>query len=362
MKTPQLSRMITFLKKSFWVFLLTSGLLMLVTAQQPANSGEGKSYRLMFYNLENLFDIYDDPETRDEEFTPGGSRRWTNKKFYAKLNNTYKVIMAVGGWEPPAVIGLCEVENAFVLEKLIFETPLKKFDYGIIHFDSPDNRGIDVAMIYRKNKFTPLHSEPVKVTFPDDPNSKTRDILYVKGLIGDLEMIHIFINHWPSRYGGYMETKPKRNRAAEVLKHKTDSLFAINPAVSVVIMGDFNDGPEDESIADVLLAKKPVAEFRAGELYNLMLVEQPGWKHGTLKFREFWDTFDQVIVSGGLLGGKSNLSIDPAKEVIFHADFLLQPDERYMGMQLFRTYSGFKYLGGFSDHLPVYVDVLMNME
>jgi hypothetical protein len=175
-------------------------------------------------------------------------------------------------------------------------------------------------------------------------------------------MIHIFINHWPSRYGGYMETKPKRNRAAEVLKHKTDSLFAINPAVSVVIMGDFNDGPEDESIADVLLAKKPVAEFRAGELYNLMLVEQPGWKHGTLKFREFWDTFDQVIVSGGLLGGKSNLSIDPAKEVIFHADFLLQPDERYMGMQLFRTYSGFKYLGGFSDHLPVYVDVLMNME
>lgn len=355
--------MVSFIKKSFWVLLLAPGLFLLISAKQHSSpSGTKQSYRLMFYNLENLFDIYNDPETRDDEFTPEGTRRWTNKRFYSKLNNIYKVILAVGGWEPPAVVGLCEVENAFVLEKLIFETPLKKFDYGIIHFESPDSRGIDAAMIYRRDKFTPLHSEPVTVNFPDDPDSKTRDILYVKGLIGDLEMIHIFINHWPSRFGGYMETKPKRNRAAEVLKHKTDSLFKINPAVSIVIMGDFNDGPEDESIAEVLLAKKPEPESHAGVLYNLMLLERSGWKHGTLKFREFWDTFDQVIVSGGLLSGKSTLSIDPAKEVIFHADFLMQPDERYMGEQLFRTYSGFKYLGGFSDHLPVYVDVLMNME
>lgn len=316
----------------------------------------------MFYNLENLFDTENDPSTNDDEFTPGGSRRWTNKKLYAKLNNTYKVIMAAGGWEPPSIVGMCEVENLFVLQKLIYETPLKKFDYDIIHYDSPDNRGIDVALIYRKTNFTPLHSEPVRITFPDDPDSKTRDILYVKGLIGDIEMVHIFINHWPSRYGGYMETKPKRNRAAEILKKKTDSLFAIHPAVSIVIMGDFNDGPEDQSIADILHARKPVADTQTEALTNLMLVERTGWKYGTLKFRELWDTFDQVIVSGGLLGGASNLSIDPEKEVIFHADFLLQPDDRYMGKQLFRTYSGFKYLGGFSDHLPVYVDLHLKVE
>lgn len=326
------------------------------------SSKNGQNYRLMFYNLENLFDIENDPATNDDEFTPGGSRRWTNKRLYTKLNNIYKVIMAVGGWEPPAIVGMCEAENLFVLQKLIYETPLKKFDYDIIHYDSPDNRGIDVAMIYRKNDFTPLHSEPVPVIIPDDTSSKTRDILYVKGLIGDLEMVHIFINHWPSRFGGYMESKPKRDRAAEILKHKTDSLFAVNPAVSIIIMGDFNDGVEDQSIAEVLQTKNPDENSRPGLLYNLMRVERAHWKYGTLKYREYWDTFDQVIVSGGLLSGSSNLSVDPAKEVIFHGDFLLQPDERYMGEQLFRTYTGFKYLGGFSDHLPVYVDLQLKVE
>lgn len=348
------------------VVILLLVILLAVTylsAQHQSGAQEQKSqYRLMFYNLENLFDIENDPATNDDEFTPGGSRRWTNKKLYTKLNNTYKVIMAVGGWEPPSIVGMCEVENLFVLQKLIYETPLKKFDYEIIHYDSPDNRGIDVAMIYRKNDFTPLHTEPVPVIFPDDTSSKTRDILYVKGLIGDLEMVHIFINHWPSRFGGYMETKPKRNRAAEILKHKTDSLFAVNPNVSIIIMGDFNDGVEDQSIADVLQAKKPDEDAKPGLLYNLMRVERAGWKYGTLKYREYWDTFDQVIVSGGVLSGSSNLSVDPAKEVIFHGDFLLQPDERYMGEQLFRTYTGFKYLGGFSDHLPVYVDLQLKVE
>lgn len=342
--------------------IFIAGFLLLVAARQQSNpSDDYQRYRLMFYNVENLFDTENDPNTNDDEFTPGGSRHWTNKRFYSKLNNIYKVIVAVGGWEPPTVVGLCEVENLLVLQKLIFETPLKKFGYDIVHFDSPDSRGIDAAMIYRKDKFTPLHSEPIPVTFPDDPLSKTRDILYVKGLIGDLEMVHIFINHWPSRYGGYMETKPKRNRAAEILKHKTDSLFAINPAVSIVIMGDFNDGPEDQSISEFLQAKKPIAEPQTINLYNLMTVERSGWKFGTLKYREYWDTFDQVIVSGGLLSGQSALSVNPNQEVIFRGDFLLQPDERYMGMQLFRTYSGFKYLGGFSDHLPVYVDVLMSL-
>lgn len=331
-----------------------------VTAQQPS-SDEKQHYRIMFYNVENFFDTNDDPAIRDDEFTPQGARYWTPKRFFQKLMNIYKVIVAVGEWEPPAIVGLCEVENRYVLQKLIYDTPLKQFSYDIIHFDSPDSRGIDVAMIYRKDQFTPLHTEPITVFFPEDTSSKTRDILYVKGLLGDREMVHLFVNHWPSRYGGYMATKPKRNRAAEVLKHKTDSLLAINPNISIVVMGDFNDNPDDESVAQILKAEKPATEFQPGKLYNMMLREQSGWKYGSLKFREHWDTFDHIIVSGGLLDTASVVSISPAGAVIFHADFLLQPDERYMGMQLFRTYVGFKYQGGYSDHLPVYVDVHLNL-
>jgi predicted extracellular nuclease len=331
-------------------------------AAQQHSTDDRQQYRIMFYNVENLFDTGDDPETRDDEFTPQGARYWTQKRFFQKLMNIYKVIVAVGEWEPPAIIGLCEVENRYVLQKLVYDTPLKQFGYDIIHFDSPDRRGIDVAMIYRKDKFTPLHSEPVTVFFPDDTSSKTRDILYVKGLLGDREMVHLFVNHWPSRYGGYMATKAKRNRAAEVLKHKTDSLLGINPNISIVIMGDFNDNPDDESVVQVLNAEKPFPDAQPGKLYNMMLMEQPDWKHGSLKFREHWDTFDHIIVSGGLLDTNSVVSVSPAGAVIFHADFLLQPDERYMGEQLFRTYVGFRYQGGFSDHLPVYVDLIVNLK
>ncbi len=144
-------------------------------------------------------------------------------------------------------------------------------------------------------------------------------------------MIHIFINHWPSRYGGYMETKPKRGRAAEILKHKTDSLFNINPSAVIVIMGDFNDGPNDESLFKTLDAKNPENDIQTTALYNMMLVDRKGWEHGTLKYREYWDTFDQIIISGSLLDKTGNLWVDPNQEVIFHSDFLLQPDERYLG-------------------------------
>jgi len=342
-----------------WLFIIefSFGLSLFVTAQNPDVNKKVSSYRIMFYNVENLFDTDDDPDKRDDEFTPGGSRHWTNERLYTKLNNIYKVMMGVGKWEPPAIAGFCEVENAYVLQKLVYNTPLKNYDYGIIHYDSPDNRGIDVAMIYRKAQFTPLHTESVRVDFPGDSASKTRDILYVKGLIGDLEMIHIFFNHWPSRYGGYMDTQPKRNRAAEILKRKTDSLFTINPSVAILIMGDFNDSPEDHSLAEVLKAVRPFSDSVQNRLYNLMLLPRADWTYGTLKFREYWDTFDQIIVSGGLLKGIFSLSVDPAQAKIFHDDFLLQQDERYLGQKLFRTYSGFNYLGGFSDHLPVFLDV-----
>jgi hypothetical protein len=315
--------------------------------------------RIMFYNVENLFDIYDDSLTRDEEFTPDGERRWNNHRFYNKLNNIYKVIMAVGQWEPPAIIGLCEIENRSVLEKLIYETPLKKYGYRIIHHESPDRRGIDVALLYREGHFIPFHHEPVEVFFPDDTSRKTRDILYVKGLLFDKEMIHIFVNHWPSRYGGYMASKPSRETAALTLKTKTDSLFKVNPNLNILIMGDFNDNPEDESIKNKLAAESPAQKIEAGKLYNLMqLLNDQSF--GSLKYREGWDIFDQIIVSGNLLNPAENMFVNNSVAKIFKAEFLLETDKSFYGNKPFRTYTGFKYTGGYSDHLPIYLDLKTN--
>ena len=334
--------------------------LSLQSFTQPENTPNNpvKPFRIMFYNCENLFDIYDDSLTSDEEFLPEGERHWTNNRFYKKLQNTFKVILAVGEGEAPAIIGLCETENRFVLEKLAFDTPLKNYDYRIIHHESPDRRGIDVGLLYRKNYFTPVHNEAINITFPFDTATKTRDILYVKGLLPNGDTLHIFVNHWPSRYGGYMPTLDKRNFTAGILKNKTDSLLLQNPDAFIAIMGDFNDGPGDESMAKVLDAQDPSDKTISHKLYNLMLVKQVDWPFGTLKYRESWGIFDQMIVSGKLLDDSSKVQVSHTGAKIFHAGFLLEPDEVFLGQKTFRTYNGFKYSGGFSDHLPVFLDLI----
>lgn len=315
---------------------------------------ENDRSRIVFYNVENLFDIYDDSLTRDEEFLPEGVRYWDNRKFYSKVNNIYRVLISIGGWNPPDIIGLCEVENRFVLNKLVFESPLKKMNYRIIHFESFDRRGIDVAMLYRNSFFKPDTAYPVPVIF-DESGYRTRDILYVKGVLGKYDTIHLFINHWPSRYGGYLQTISKRNKAAEVLRKSVDSLnvFCLNP--KIIIMGDFNDGPSDESIKTVLGALNEIDSVFSDGLFNLMPGIIKNSKTATLKYKENWDMFDQIIVSGSLLNAQSGYRISKAK--IYDAEFLLEPDEKYLGTRPKRTFIGLKYHGGFSDHLPVYVDL-----
>ncbi len=326
---------------------------------QTESAKVNQAFRVMCYNVENLFDTFDDSTTRDEEFTPKGERHWTNHKFYDKLNKVYKVIMAVGTWEPPAIVGFCEIENRYVLEKLIYDTPLSKFDYQIIHYESPDHRGIDVGLIYRRGYFEPFHHQAIAVTFADDTSYKTRDILYVKGLIGDKEIVHIFINHWPSRYGGYLATVSRRKQAAEVLKHNTDSILNINPNASIVIIGDFNDDPEDESINITIGAKAPGDTIRNTSYYNLSHSLQDDWVYGTLKYRESWNHFDQLIVTGNLLKPESGIYLDKTGMQVFHASFLLETDEKYLGLKPYRTFTGFKYNGGYSDHLPIYFDLII---
>ncbi|MCF6365597.1 MAG: hypothetical protein L3J35_05280 [Bacteroidales bacterium] len=313
--------------------------------------------RIMFYNTENLFDIYDDTLKIDEAFTPEGVRHWSIGRYYKKINNVSKVITAIGQWELPEIVGLCEIENRFVLEGIIKQTALKKFPYRIIHKESPDRRGIDVGLLYRKDKFTPIDYEAVRVTFPFDVNKPTRDILYVKGYNTNNDTLHIFINHWPSRWGGQLETDRKRVYAATVLRRKVDSLFSTDINPNIIIMGDLNDYPDNHSVTDALKAKNKYDLINDEALYNLAYYLQEEKGKGTHKYQGEWGVLDQIIVSGSLLNkdNKINMTVDDAH--VFEAPFLLEPDEQYIGVKPFRTYIGFKFHDGFSDHLPIYLDL-----
>jgi hypothetical protein len=309
--------------------------------------------RIIFYNLENLFDTKKDEGKNDDEFLPNGVRNWTNSRFYSKLKRLYKVFMACGTPEPPVVIAICEVENEFAVRKLIETTPLKSFGYRYVHYESPDMRGVDCGLLYREDRFELFDSRPYQIVFPFDTASKTRDILYVKGLLFGKEMIHIFVNHWPSRYGGQAATMPKRNYAAQYLRAVCDSILLDNPSANILIMGDMNDDPIDESVTQYLCGKK--SEEDSLFLSNLTLPLFQAGK-GTLKHGAFWSLFDQIIVSPATLNGNNGLKI--CKEaLIFDHEFLFVEDETNMGKKLFRTYNGMSYSGGYSDHLPVGVDI-----
>jgi hypothetical protein len=316
-----------------------------------ANKRSDNAIRVMFYNVENLFDPSEDSTKADEEYEPGGMRGWTYNRLKRKQINISKAILAVGGWEPPELIGMCEVENRIVLLGLINNTPLKSFGYRIVHYDSPDPRGIDVALLYRPEKFRVLDSYPIHIRFPFDTASRTRDILYVRGIACKRDTINIFVNHWPSKYGGAMATIPKRKYVAAVMRELSDSLLTINPNANILIMGDLNDSPSDESVSQVLLAKMDSLNLGPHDLYDMLAGAGLSWKKGTIKFHEEWDAIDHMIISRPLLAHTTPHSLQ-----IFDAPFLLQDDEAWFGKKPFRTYYGAQYIGGFSDHLPVYMD------
>lgn len=314
--------------------------------------------RMMFYNCENLYDPFDDSLTKDGEFLPDGNKRWTYQKMQIKLRQICKVITAVGGWQPPEVIGLCELENRFVLEQLTRKTPLSKFGYQIIHKESPDQRGIDVGLLYLPEKFYPLHYQAITIRFPFDTTRRTRDILYVKGhFFHKNDTVHIFVNHWPSRMGGQLESEEGRIFVAKKVRNIVDSILAKEADAKIILMGDLNDYPVNKSVTDFLKAKTKFDSISNNELYNLSYYLQEIKGIGSYKYNGEWGILDQMIVSGGFFTAKNSLHLSVENANIFRADFLLMNDENFVGMRPFRTYNGFKYLGGFSDHLPVYVDL-----
>ncbi|MFH1120727.1 MAG: endonuclease [Bacteroidota bacterium] len=320
-------------------------------AQNETEPGDG--FKIMFYNLENLFDPFDDSLKDDNEFLPGGIRGWTWKKFEKKLQNTAKVIIAAGGWRPPEIIGVCELENRFSLIQLLKRTPLEPFGYQIVHEESPDGRGIDVGLMYRPDRFRKLYHRAIPVIFEGDSISTTRDILYVKGLVPNGDTLHVFVNHWPSKFGGAAATIPKRKDAALLLKSVTDSIARKNPDALIVITGDFNDQPSDESVEVHLGARHGQTEPTGYYLYNLMYSLMGKWDVGSHKFREEWSIIDQFIISSALLNSRTGLRLSENRAEIFRAPFLIEEDRNFNGTKPFRTFSGPVYQGGFSDHLPI---------
>jgi len=335
------------MKKSLHPFTLLLFSLLLSPFSLSAQS-DTTGYCVVFYNVENLFDPEDDPEKNDDAFTPSGFNHWTYKRFYKKLNDIAKVFLAINGWEPPDIIGLAEIENANVLQKLCYNTGLKAHRYRYVHYDSPDVRGIDVALLYRSDRIEIVESFPVAVVFPFERGAKNRDILYAKALIAE-DTLHLFVNHWTSRFGGHGATIPKRNYYAQVLRAKVDSLFSINKDANILIMGDFNDYPTDESLTACLQAENYETDAENATLFNLMA----SLGAGTHKTQEFWGCLDQFIVSKSLMDNENRLQIKNREAIIFDAPFLLVTDEKYGGVKTFRTYLGPKYIGGYSDHLPI---------
>jgi len=326
------------------------GLIPFLGVCQEKNVAE----KIMFYNVENLFDTEDDSLKSDEEFLPEGVRYWNDNRFFNKLTHISQVIMAAGKGTLPSVIGFAEVENSKVLDLLLYKTPLGKLGYKYVHKESPDKRGVDVAFLYRKDRFSPISYQAIPVVNSADSAFTTRDILYVKGILGS-DTIHFFVNHWPSKYGGTLETKSSRALAASTLRNHTDSILSVNNFSKIILMGDFNDSPADESLKDVLGAKEVEQEIDNNSLYNLGFQEYKKGS-GSNKYQEKWELIDQFIVSGYLLKGQG-LTTNVNSFAIFKAPFLVEKDENHLGEKTNRTYVGFKYHGGFSDHLPILFDL-----
>ncbi|MFT3753173.1 MAG: endonuclease [Paludibacter sp.] len=320
-----------------------------------AQQSEKQNFKVMCYNVENFFDCVNDSLTDDSEFLPGGMRGWNYTKYQTKQAHIAKVITAIGGWEAPALVGMCEVESEKCLIDLTRFSGLKNLRYKFLHHESPDARGIDVALLYQPNRFKPIHNEAIRINFPTATNSKTRDILFASGIIPTGDTLHVFVCHFPSRLGGELESEEKRMFVASVVRGKVDSLFAANSDANIIIMGDFNDFPTNKSLLNVLNAKSPTDSVSPDNLYNLMYKMHAEGK-GTNKHEGDWGALDQMIVSGNLLQQSGRISTRQNDAHIFDAAFLLENDKTFLGTQPFRTYVGFKYQEGFSDHLPVYAD------
>lgn len=342
------------------LFVYTLTLLVFFLSITDLKAQEQQAYKVGlvgFYNLENLFDTIDDPLKNDEEFTPQGANQWNSEKYLAKLHNMAYAISTIGTDISPdgvAVLGMSEMENRKVLEELVAQPELKSRNYQVVHYDSPDRRGVDVGLLYNPKYFKLVSSRSYRTIVPDQPDFITRDQLLVSGLF-DGEMMHFIVMHWPSRYGGEKRSLPGRVAAAELCRHIADSILREDQNAKIIMMGDFNDYPDNKSITNHLRASGDMNDLRDGEFYNPMYnLHKKGY--GTNYYRDVPGVLDQTILSPGLLPTDySTYQFKNAK--VHNKEFLKQHGGKYNGYP-FRTFGSGVWMGGYSDHFPVYVILL----
>ena len=316
-----------------------------------------------FYNLENFFDTINDPNKNDEDFLPTGSYHYTGKVYQDKVRKLTEVLSELGTDISPdgfSLLGVAEIENDKVLVDLVAQPEFANRHLKIVHYDGPDDRSIDPALIYNPKYFKVKHSEPlfVRMENSDGTLHYTRDVLWVSGLY-DGEMIHVFVNHWPSRRGGEEASAPARASAASVSKRVIDSLMKIDPQTKVFVMGDLNDDPTSPSVAKVLGAKGEIKSVKDGELYNPW-VDFINRGIGTLAYNDSWNLFDQIILSSGFLKKEQKGFFFHAAH-IFNKQFMVTKTGRYKGYPM-RTFDGNIYNGGYSDHFPTYCIFLKELQ
>jgi len=309
----------------------------------------------MFYNMENLFDTIDDPHTSDQEYLPNSKKHWNSYKYYTKLKNMSKVLIAAGEWDMPAIIGMCEIENKGVLVDLCKKTALRKFNYQIIHNDSPDPRGIDVAALYQPDKIKILSYKYIPISYDGKTKARTREILQINA-IANCDTFILFINHWPSRMGGEAKSSIKRFAAARSIRNQLDSIALQNAGKNIILMGDFNDEPDDVSMTDSLVLHHKLLKNNKPIYTNLsQSFVKPIMTIGTHKYRNKWGVLDQCIVSNNLLNASSLLYTKPEALQILDLDFITETNEK--GRNPLRTFTGVKYTKGYSDHYPIVIDL-----
>ncbi|MDD2385968.1 MAG: endonuclease/exonuclease/phosphatase family protein [Bacteroidales bacterium] len=337
--------------------ILLSLIFIFLTAAMFAQEKEYKVATIAFYNIENLFDTINDPDIyKNHEFTPESDKNWNTEKYFPKMDRIGEVIKGLGAdvtGSAPAIVGLSEIENMTVLEDLVNAKPIKEYNYQIVHFDGPDYRGVDCALIYRPEYFKVTNTAMYSVNM-DDPDWKTRDQLLVTGMFDGEEMSFIIL-HWPSRSGGEKRSAPKREAAADVTRYIVDSILNDNSNAKIVCMGDLNDDPINSSVKKHLRTAAKKENAVDGTLFNPM--EQLYKKGvGSLAYRDNWNLFDQIVISPAFVD-KENKGYIYYKTIVYNKPFLMQKEGKFKGYP-FRTYVGDTYMGGYSDHFPVYIHVI----
>jgi len=333
--------------------------------KKQSSTDQSKNLLIAFYNVENLFDTIHAEGKVDEEFTPSSKKNWNTEKYFHKLSQLAKVIDSIGGQQLPDMIGLEEVENTAVLKDLVEQKSIRKAHYQIIHYESPDFRGIDNALLYNPDVFTPIYQEAIPIIMPDSIASinnhklTSRDILYVKGLVYGRDTLHIFVNHWTSMYYGEKETIPHRIYCASVLKQHIDSIMKSNVHANIILGGDLNEDVFGPAVVGIINPDTNYNEPQANRVYNMShyLFTQKG--QGTYNYKGVWGILDHIMVSGTLLRGENGIYTSKEQAHIFNSQMVMNKyNNRYgKGVRPNRSYAGNNYYAGYSDHLPIYLQL-----